>query len=102
MRRIAALLIAFGIISISIAEQDWRFDSVAAPIGAAVADSVPVVAGETPPIDAIYFIKEPGRYGLGPDIPGSRYAIVSGTLVRLDGKTNKILSILRSGATILD
>lgn len=98
--RIAAALIALSVISVYVAEHEWRVHGVAAAVGAASADSVKVVAGEAPPIDSIYFIDEPGVYGLGPEIPGSRYAIVANVLVRLDSKTNKVLSILRTNIAI--
>ncbi|MBC9248235.1 hypothetical protein H4P12_16295 [Paracoccus sp. 11-3] len=98
--RIAAALIAFMAVSVYVSEHEWSVHGLAAPVGPAAADPVQVVAGEVPPIDAIYFIEEPGIYGLGREIPGSRYAIISNILVRLDSKTNKVLSILRTNIAV--
>lgn len=49
-----------------------------------------------------HLITNPGLYGLGPEPPGNRYALVAGLLVRIDAKTRKILSILREQRDILD
>ncbi|MDB6180550.1 hypothetical protein [Paracoccus fistulariae] len=101
--RNASLLIALTAISLYSAESDGQFHDLPTPFGAAAAaPPVSVVAGEAPPADAIHFINKPGAYGLGPEIPGSRYAIVAGKLVRLDSKTNKVLSILRANVAIVD
>ncbi|MBK4215268.1 hypothetical protein JJJ17_04940 [Paracoccus caeni] len=59
-------------------------------------------AGDVPPRDSIHLIDRPGKYGLGPELPGSHYAIVSNTLVRVDASSFKILSVLRSHAEVLD
>ncbi|QBX35227.1 hypothetical protein E4191_11365 [Paracoccus liaowanqingii] len=53
------------------------------------------VVGETPSPDQIRLIDNPGRVGLGPGHPGSRFAIVAGHLVRIDAVTGRIQSILR-------
>lgn len=59
-------------------------------------------AGDVPPRDSIHLIDTPGRYGLGPELPGSYYAIVSDNLVRVDSSSFKILSVLRRQAEVLD
>lgn len=46
--------------------------------------------------DQVEFIDHPGRYGLGTQLRGSRYAIVGDHLVRIDPATMQVLSILRS------
>lgn len=67
---------------------------LAAPQPRAEDRAVPV-AGDIPPPGQTRPVENPGIYGLGPDLPGSRYAVVSGHLVRLDRSTGRILSILR-------
>ena len=59
-------------------------------------------AGDVPPRDVIHVIDNPGRYGLGPELPGSYYAIVSDNLVRVDASSFKILSILRRQAELAE
>ncbi|TGN47727.1 hypothetical protein E4L95_19120 [Paracoccus liaowanqingii] len=61
----------------------------------AVLPAVHPVVGETPLPDQIRLIDNPGRVGLGPGHPGSRFAIVAGHLVRIDAVTGRIQSILR-------
>ncbi|MBM3604567.1 MAG: hypothetical protein FJX25_07355 [Alphaproteobacteria bacterium] len=53
------------------------------------------VVGDTPAARHVQLIDNPGAYGLGPDLPGNRYATVAGHLVRIDASTGKILSVLR-------
>ena len=53
------------------------------------------IIGEVPRKGQVRRISNPGSYGLGSDVPGSVYAIVSGHLVRLDKKSGRIISILR-------
>ncbi|WP_111559074.1 hypothetical protein [Paracoccus sediminilitoris] len=53
------------------------------------------IMGTVPSKGQVQRIRNPGNYGLGNDIAGSIYAIVSGHLVRLDAKTGRIISILR-------
>ena len=67
---------------------------LAVPQGRAQDRAVPVV-GDLPPPDQTRPVDNPGIYGLGPDLPGSRYAVVSGHLVRLDSASGRILSVLR-------
>lgn len=52
--------------------------------------------------EAIDFIEYPGRYGLGSELPGSRYAIVDGHLVRIDSDTMELQSILRKDSVALN
>ncbi|MFD1795426.1 hypothetical protein FQV27_05390 [Paracoccus aurantiacus] len=61
-----------------------------------------VTVGEAVEADEIHLISHPGRYGLGPDLSGSRYAIVSGMLVRINPKTLKVQSVIRRVEKILD
>ncbi|WP_108502841.1 hypothetical protein [Paracoccus indicus] len=53
------------------------------------------IIGEVPGNGQVRRISNPGSYGLGSEIAGSVYAIVSGHLVRLDKKSGRIISILR-------
>lgn len=64
----------------------------------AQADEAKLREGDMVPTGKAKLIERPGLYGLGPEQPGSRYAVVEGKLVRLDAKTLKILSILRQDA----
>lgn len=50
----------------------------------------------------IHIVTKPGLYGLGPLVPGSRYAVIGNQLVRIDPQTNKVLSIIRLVDAILD
>lgn len=51
--------------------------------------------GEVPAPEQVRQIDKPGAVGLGPQLPGSVYAVVSGHLVRIQIGSGKILSILR-------
>lgn len=53
------------------------------------------VVGEVPRKGQVRRIGNPGSYGLGGNLAGSFYAIVSGHLVRMDSKSGRIISILR-------
>lgn len=73
-------------------------DPVPAP--AAVIDqgaqsSAAPLVGAVPDTDTVRMIDNLGNVGLGPELPGSRYAVVGGYLVRLDTSDGKILSVLR-------
>lgn len=59
-------------------------------------------AGDVLPAEEVHIISKPGLYGLGPEPAGSKYAIAHGMLIRIDPKTGKVLSILRSQSTVLD
>lgn len=72
-------------------------------------DPAPVTRQASPPVvgefltDGDYhLVTHPGRYGMGPERQGNRYAIVTGRLVRIDAATHKILSVLRDHVEILD
>lgn len=51
--------------------------------------------GEVLDAGKVDFIEEPGHYGLGADLRGSRYAIAEGHLVRVDPDSLEIQSVLR-------
>jgi|GEM_PF-1233032 len=53
------------------------------------------VIGDVPDQARVKLIRNPGSFGLGTEINGSSYAVVSGHLVRIDRETGRILSILR-------
>ncbi|MBU3030452.1 RcnB family protein [Paracoccus marinaquae] len=73
-----------------------------ASIPAALADDSKPQVGDLLPEGSFHPISNPGLYGLGPEPRGSRYAVASGLLVRIDVETGKILSILRQQDEILD
>ena len=50
----------------------------------------------------VHLVTSPGRYGLGADVPGSRYAVAHGKLIRIDPSSFKVLSILRDQSRLLD
>lgn len=52
--------------------------------------------------DTVHVVTRPGLYGLSDPPSGQRYAIVDGRLVRVDGQTSKILSVIRLVDAILD
>lgn len=73
-------------------------------VGAA-GDSVPsraVQIGEVVSPERLHIISRPGRYGLGPEIPGSDYAIVGNLLIRVNAETRQVQSIIRRVEGILD
>lgn len=55
---------------------------------------IPVI-GHVPTLQEICAIDNLGAVGLGPDLPDSRYVVVSDHLVRLDIASGQIMSILR-------
>uniref|UniRef100_UPI00351A8736 hypothetical protein n=1 Tax=uncultured Paracoccus sp. TaxID=189685 RepID=UPI00351A8736 len=61
-----------------------------------------VMVGETAMPGRLHVISHPGRYGLGPDLPGSIYGVVDGMLVRIDPNTREIQSVIRRVDRILD
>ena len=61
-----------------------------------------VMVGETAMPGRLHIISHPGRYGLGPELPGSIYAVVDGMLVRIDPDTREIQSVIRRIDHILD
>ncbi|MDM7255240.1 MAG: hypothetical protein P3W90_000910 [Paracoccus sp. (in: a-proteobacteria)] len=50
----------------------------------------------------VHIVRVPGLYGLGPLVPGSKYAIIGNQLVRIDPATYKVLSVIRLVDAILD
>lgn len=70
--------------------------------GVARAEPSALTPGEILSAAEIDFIESPGRYGLGTELRGSRYAIVDGHLVRIDPQTMELQSILRKDAVALD
>ena len=61
-----------------------------------------MMPGDILPAEDIDFIEHPGRYGLGTELRGSRYAIVDGHLVRINPETMELQSILRKDSVALD
>ena len=61
-----------------------------------------VEIGETVPADKLHIVTEPGHYGLGPELPGSHYAIVGNMLVRIDAESGAVQSVIRKVDRILD
>lgn len=75
----------------------------AIPPKAAVAQGgAAVEIGQTVPAEKLHIVTEPGRYGLGPELPGSHYAVVDNLLVRIDAKTGAVQSIIRKVDGIRD
>lgn len=44
----------------------------------------------------VRFMENPGVYGLGSEVRGSRYAIVDGYLIRIDPHSLEVQSVIRS------
>lgn len=65
-------------------------------------ERVEIAVGDVLSGGDLHIITHPGRYGLGPELPGSRYAVAKGRLIRVDADSNKVLSILRVQEGILD
>lgn len=61
-----------------------------------------VKVGDVLPAAQVHIITQPGRYGLGPAVPGSNYAVIGNLLVRVDAKTGAVQSIIREVEGILD
>ena len=68
---------------------------------AAAAAGAPVV-GETLPGQNAQLIVDPGRYGLGPALSGTRYAIANGWLVRVEAQSLTVQSILWQHGSLTD
>lgn len=68
----------------------------------ASAASAGVQIGEVVPAEKLHIISYPGRYGLGPEVPGSLYAVVGDQLIRIDAQSHKVQSIIRQVTEILD
>ena len=65
-------------------------------------EPLPLVPGTVLPEESVRFIEKPGRYGLGTEPPGSRYAIVDGHLVRINTDTMELQSVLRQNSLTED
>lgn len=50
----------------------------------------------------VHVVRKPGLYGLAQAPSGQNYAIVNGRLVRIDSRTAKVLSVIRTVDAILD
>ena len=61
-----------------------------------------VEIGQVVPKGQLHIVTEPGRYGLGPELPGSHYAVVGDLLIRIDAKTGVVQSIIRKVDGIRD
>lgn len=61
-----------------------------------------VKVGRVYDLGQIHFITQPGRYGLGEPVSGSRYAVIGNQLVRVDSQTNQVLSVIRIVEDVLD
>ncbi|MDO5613565.1 MAG: hypothetical protein Q4G14_10040 [Paracoccus sp. (in: a-proteobacteria)] len=75
-------------------------DPACAPAGQAQQNGLQV--GDVLNLGSIHIVTHPGLYGLGTPPAGDHYAIVNGRLIRVDGETGKVLSILRIVDRILD
>ncbi|MDQ1899448.1 hypothetical protein RAH32_03180 [Paracoccus sp. WLY502] len=64
------------------------------------AETRSLMPGDILPAETVDFIERPGIYGLGSELPGSRYAIVDGHLVRVNPNTMQLQSILRRGSSV--
>lgn len=95
-----AALLALGVLGSQMLPQ-----SVIPPVplvSKAEAEMKDVEAGDMPDAADVHLITQPGRYGLGSEQSQSRYAIIDETLVRVDAKTLKVLSVMRKPVRILD
>lgn len=50
----------------------------------------------------VHLVRKPGLYGLAQAPSGQNYAIIDGRLVRIESRTAKILSVIRTVDAILD
>lgn len=60
------------------------------------------LAGVPVRLEDLHIVTSPGLYGLGPDLPGSRYGVVAGHLIRFDPQTHRTLSVLRRESRLMD
>lgn len=91
----AALILALSIHNLSTSEPEN------AP--RAVQSALPAFeVGDSLSSDAVHLIEDAGHYGLGAAPEGSRYAVAGGKLVRVDGGSLMVRSILREQQRILD
>lgn len=90
-----ALVATATVIGVSLVDNAFRSDEAAQA-------RPQVMVGETAMPGRLHVISHPGRYGLGPELPGSIYAVVDGMLVRIDPDTREIQSVIRRVDRILD
>lgn len=90
-----ALVATATVIGASLFDGDLRSDEAAVT-------GPRVMVGDTAGPGQLHVISHPGRYGLGPELPGSIYAVVDGMLVRIDPDTREIQSVIRRIDRILD
>ena len=64
------------------------------PAGTAIPAPAVLVGDRLIP-EQVHVLAEPGRYGLGPQIRGSRYGIAEGHLIRFDPDSLQVQSVLR-------
>ncbi|SET42774.1 RcnB family protein [Paracoccus homiensis] len=72
------------------------------PPGQAKKISRGFVVGDVIDIRRAHVVSHPGRYGLSNPPEGDLYVVKDGRLVRVDGRTGQILSILRVVDALLD
>lgn len=58
--------------------------------------------GEAVSPDVIHLIERPGLYGVSDPAPGTQYAVIGSSLVRLDAATYVVRSIIRGGVQPVD
>ena len=58
--------------------------------------------GEVVPEAKLHIVSHPGRYGLGPELPGSTYAVFERHLIRVDTDTGRVQSVIREVTGIVD
>ncbi|RMC37883.1 hypothetical protein [Paracoccus alkanivorans] len=98
--RTIATIVTAAAFTVGVVDTTLLQQSLAA--GAAGSESAGFGVGDTLPPDQVHIITNPGLYGLGPEPAGSKYAVAGGKLIRINPKTGKVLSILRSQSEILD
>ncbi|WBU63378.1 hypothetical protein [Paracoccus aerodenitrificans] len=65
-------------------------------------ESGKIQIGEVVANDQLHIISHPGRYGLGPELPGSNYAVFNNYLIRVDSQSGQVQSVIREVNKILD
>lgn len=95
-RIITAAILAVGV-ALALTDKPVSEETVAS-----VPERVEIAVGDVLPASDVHIITSPGRYGLGPEIPGSQYAVSHGRLIRIEPSSRKVLSILRVQNGVLD
>lgn len=90
-----AILLATGLCAIPFTQHAARAQTVDAT-------QEGIGVGDTLPAAEVHIITSPGRYGLGPEPEGGKYAVAKGKLIRIDPESYKIQSILRAQSEVLD